>query len=102
MKELYVIWAEAGSDGPLQYGIDEDILIFDICESENTAKEKADALIAEYKKDPEAFTNKYSRSKLYREQWDAYEDTEYDCFFFRVQKITTGQANLITRFQYLE
>lgn len=100
MKELYVVWAGAGAD--VSYGVDEDFLIFDVCESEDTAKEKVNALDTEYKNNPEAFINKYSRSKLYREQWDSDENTEYDYFFFHVQKITTGQANLITGCLYLE
>ena len=100
MKELYVVTANAGIE--VQYGVDEDFLIFDVCESEDTAKEKVDALVTEYKKDPKAFANKHSRSKLYREQWDLEENSEYEYFFFHVQKIITGQANLIDGCCYLE
>ena len=96
MKELYVVWAGAGVRE--DYGIDEDVLIFDVCESEDTAKEKYSALRTEYYKNPKAFAKKHSPENRYR-KWG---DSEYDYFFFDVKKITTGQVNLITRCCYVE
>lgn len=92
MKELYLVTAIAGVDRQYADSIDEDLLLFDICESEETAKEKANALGTNYENNPKAFINEYSRSKF----WNHSEGIEYDYFYdFDVKKFTTGKANLI-------